>query len=365
VDASTLLGAAGIGPDRVTAVAPLDGGTFNNVSRVTLTDGQRLILKVAPDIPTLTYEWRIMRTEALFYELASPDRHVPAVVHTAFDPHNDATDSLLMTEIPGSPWPQVDDRLGDDDRQRLRGELGRIVARLHTITGTGFGYPARPLAETWRTAFSGMVADLVADADRYGAVLLPRPIEEIRDLMAAREGVLDSVTTPVLVHFDLWNGNILVDFDDAGAPRIGGLIDAERAFWGDPLAEFVSLALLADINDDPAFLTAYQDAGGPATLDATSRIRLALYRAYLYLIMLIEAEPRRFGARHRDWLQNRVAPALIAELDVLALPSAPSVDAAAFPVRAGGVVAPAVATADPGRLGPSDRWCSAARATPR
>jgi aminoglycoside phosphotransferase (APT) family kinase protein len=318
MDARTLLAAAGIGPDPVADVAPLDGGTFNNVSRVTLTDGQRLILKAAPDIPTLTYEWRIMRTEALFYELASPDRHVPAVVHTGFDPHDDAADFLLMTEIPGSPWPRVADRLGDDDRQRLRGELGRIVARLHAITGTGFGYPARPLSGSWRIAFRAMVDDLLADADRYGAVLLPRPIGEIRDLMAAADGVLDSVTTPVLVHFDLWDGNILVDFSSAGTPRIGGLIDAERAFWGDPLAEFVSLALLADINDDPAFLTAYRDAGGPATLDATSRIRLALYRAYLYLIMLIEAEPRGFGARQRDWLSQRVVPALIAELDVLA-----------------------------------------------
>lgn len=313
-----LLAQAGVEPDQVAEVAPLDGGTFNHVSRVTLTDGRRLILKVAPDIRTLTYEWRIMRTEALFYELAGPDRHVPAVVHAGFDPHNDAADFLLMTEIPGSPWPSVADRLGDDERRRLRGELGEIVARLHTITGTGFGYPVRPLTASWGTAFHAIVEDLLADADRYDAVLVPRPIGEIRDLMLAHESVLDAVTTPVLVHFDLWDGNILVDFD-GGSPRIGGLIDAERAFWGDPLAEFVSLALVADINDDREFLASYREAGGPATLDASSELRLALYRAYLYLIMLVEAEPRGFGARQRTWLEQRVAPAFTAALDTLAL----------------------------------------------
>ena len=57
----------------------------------------------------------------------------------------------------------------------------------------------------------------------------------------------------MLVHFDLWDGNILVESDPAGH-RIGALIDAERAFWGDPLAEFVSLALFGDIERDTAFL---------------------------------------------------------------------------------------------------------------
>jgi aminoglycoside phosphotransferase (APT) family kinase protein len=315
-----LLARAGLRSDQVAEMVPLDGGTFNNVYRVTLTDGTRLILKVAPDIPTLTYEWRILRAEALFYELAGQDRPVPAVLRTGFDQHNDEADFILMTEIPGSPWPSVADQIGDDQRRRLRGELGTVVAGLHTITGPGFGYPARPLAATWRAAFRGMVDDLVTDAERYGAVLLPRPIGEIRDLMRAHESVLDEVTTPVLVHYDLWDGNILIDFGGSGFPRIGGLIDAERAFWGDPLAEFVSLALLADIHDDPEFLAAYRDAGGPVVLDASSGIRLALYRAYLYLIMLIEAEPRGFGTRQREWLERRVVPALTAALDLLTLP---------------------------------------------
>jgi hypothetical protein len=60
---------------------------------------------------------------------------------------------------------------------------------------------------------------------------------------------------------------------------VGALIDAERAFWGDPLAEFVSLALFGDIEQDAAFLRGYRAAGGTVTFDFAARQRLSLYRA--------------------------------------------------------------------------------------
>ena len=50
--------------------------------------------------------------------------------------------------------------------------------------------------------------------------------------------------------FGVGAGELLRDAqrERPGGRRIGGLIDAERAFWGDPLAEFVSLALFGDID---------------------------------------------------------------------------------------------------------------------
>jgi Phosphotransferase enzyme family len=100
-----------------------------------------------------------------------------------------------------------------------------------------------------------------------------------------------------------------------GTPRIGGLIDAERAFWGDPLAEFVSLALFADIERDPPFLNGYRKAGGTVTFDAGARLRLSLYRAYLYLIMWVEAAPRKSDAARLDRLRHLVLRPLARILD--------------------------------------------------
>ncbi len=83
------------------------------------------------------------------------------------------------------------------------------------------------------------------------------------------------------------------------------------------LADFVSLALLADIRQDRAFLDGYRQAGGPAALDASSEVRLALYRSYLYLIMLAEVAPRTFTRTERKRREASVVPVLATELDIL------------------------------------------------
>jgi aminoglycoside phosphotransferase (APT) family kinase protein len=312
---AAMLSRAGINWDQVTDAALLDGPTFNSVYRVVLTDGSKLILKAAPppEMPVLRHEHGLLHSEALLYTLAAERQiaGVPAVLH-------DGGEFLLMAELPGQPWPVAEDRLSDGQRQRLRADVGRLVAGLHTITGTSFGYPSHalgPLAATWRAAFGGMLDAVLADAEGLGATL-PHPPGMIRDLTAAHADALDEVTTPVLVHFDLWDGNILVDSGN-GTPRIGGLIDAERAFWGDPLADFVSLALLSDIRKDRAFLGGYRQAGGPVLLDDSSEVRLALYRSYLYLIMLTEIAPRTFTPAERQRREAMVIPALTSELNIL------------------------------------------------
>ena len=312
--AAMLLG-AGIDWDQVTDAALLDGGTFNSVYRVALTDGRKLILKAAPpaEMPVLRHEHGLLRSETLLYRLAAARgvAGTPAVVH-------DGGEFFLMTELPGQPWPAAEGRLSGSQRQRLRADVGRLVAGLHTIVGTSFGYPSHalgPLAATWRAAFGTMLDAVLGDAEDFGATL-PCPAAAIRHLTSAHAGALDEVTTPVLVHFDLWDGNILVD-SSSGTPRIGGLIDAERAFWGDPLANFVSLALLSDIRKDRAFLDGYRQAGGPVMLDASSEVRLALYRSYLYLIMLTEITPRTFSPAERRRREATVIPALATELGIL------------------------------------------------
>ena len=233
-----ILAAAGLDPGRLAHLAPLTGGTYNTVEELRLTDGSRYVLKIPPAaaVPGLRHEKRLLVSEAEFYRSAARVG-VPA-------PHEVAAgdDFLLMTAVPGEPW---DGTLTDTEQTLLRTELGRRVARLHRMTGPGFGYPSGalgPLAPDWRTAFTAMFDAVLDDARRYDA-RLPRPVDAVARTAASAYGALDEVTDPCLVHFDLWRGNILVDRTDGGA-RIGGLIDGERMFWGDPLADFVSLALL-------------------------------------------------------------------------------------------------------------------------
>ena len=115
--------------------------------------------------------------------------------------------------MPGHPLAATGATARRLERDELRAVLGGQVARLHTITGTGFGYPSGavgPLRETWRAAFLDMVNAVIADAETF-AVTLPRPIADILESFNDRAVALEEVTTPVLVHFDLWDGNILVE----------------------------------------------------------------------------------------------------------------------------------------------------------
>lgn len=48
---------------------------------------------------------------------------------------------------------------------------------------------------------------------------------------------------------------------------------------------------------------------------AAARQRLALYRSYLYLIMLIETVPRAVDDDQVAWVREAVAPQLVAALD--------------------------------------------------
>jgi aminoglycoside phosphotransferase (APT) family kinase protein len=304
-----VLEATGLDPGRLAHLAPLTGGTYNTVEELRLSDGTRYVLKIPPAAatPGLRHERRLLVSEAEFYRSAAhAGVRAPRLVSMG-------DDFLLMTACPGDSW---DDSLSDTEETALRTELGRQTARLHRVTGPGFGYPSGalgPLAPDWRTAFTTMFEAVLDDARRYGA-RLPRPVDAVARTARSAYGALDEVAVPRLVHFDLWRGNILVD-RSAGDARIGGLIDGERMFWGDPLAEFVSLALLGDIQQDEAFLSGYRESGGRAGFDAPARLRLALYRAYLYLIMLTETIPREVGEEQERWVQGRVAPELVTALD--------------------------------------------------
>ncbi|MEU0878582.1 aminoglycoside phosphotransferase family protein [Lentzea sp. NPDC005914] len=272
-------------------IRPLGGGTYNDVYRVTSPEGD-FVLKVSPsDRPGLTYERNLMRTEAMFCRLGHAVAPVPEVVHTDFSRALVDSDALLTTWLPGQPL------FGrtDVDRPLIRRQLGAAVAALHEVTGPGFGYPQLGLHSTWTSAFRAMVDAVRADARRFGVALPEIPLHP---------AVFDEVKRPSLVHFDLWDGNILTD------TGLTGLVDGERAFWGDPVAEFVSLALFGSIEPDTDFLTSY----GFEFTDS-ARVRLASYQAYLYSIMLVERVPRATSDPRSESL---ITDALTRTLDVLA-----------------------------------------------
>ena len=90
-----------------------------------------------------------------------------------------------------------------------------MTARIHRVKGTVFGYEQAAQGATWREAFLAMVDDLRDDAARFHV-----PIEDLAPVVDANAHLLDAVEEPSLIHFDLWDGNILVEDGE-----VTGLID--------------------------------------------------------------------------------------------------------------------------------------------
>ncbi|MER6951123.1 phosphotransferase [Nonomuraea sp. NPDC000554] len=294
----------------VTRVTELTDGFANAVWRLTLDDGREVVLKLAPppELDQLSYERNLLRMEAAVCELAA-EAGVPvaALLRAGFDDPVLGGDYLLLGALDGVPW----NRARPDGEDDLRRELGRHLAALNGITGEVFGYPhAGITGSTWREAYLAMVGALLGDTERYPTPL-PLPAAEIMAVVTTASPVLDEVTTPHLVHFDVWQGNVFLDL--TGPPRIQAIIDHERAFWGDPLAEFATPTIFGELREEDPLLAGYREVT-PLDLTAAARTRLDLYRAYLYLILLVENGPRQYPeseyARYRTLATAGLSEAL-------------------------------------------------------
>jgi hypothetical protein len=87
-------------------------------------------------------------------------------------------------------------------------------------------------SDNWEDAFIGMIGELLADG-KDAEVELPQPYAVIENEIKNRMDVLNEVVTPCLVDWYLLEENVLVRNG-----TITGLIDFERAMWGDPVMEY-------------------------------------------------------------------------------------------------------------------------------
>ncbi|MFH8801972.1 phosphotransferase family protein [Streptomyces sp. NPDC017936] len=295
--------------------AELTDGWFNTAYRVRFDDGEPAVVKLAPpaSAEVLRYERGILATEVMVYRriAALPDGGVPAPALLYA-----GEEFLAVSLLEGTPWDKAAGLLSPTTESALRRELGAVTARLHTLAPRDgrFGYPAAESALSaadWRTAFTAMVEALLDDAGRWRSPLGVAP-EVVRALVADGGPALDEVTEPRLVHFDLWPGNIFVDpADDGRPPRITGLIDHERAFWGDPAAELVSLAFGGDTGPDSDLVAGYTAAGGSLDFGPAFRHRLALYHLYLGLLLVVECGPRGYDdAGHLEFCHRSLGDAV-------------------------------------------------------
>jgi aminoglycoside phosphotransferase (APT) family kinase protein len=155
-----------------------------------------------------------------------------------------------------------------------------------------------------------MIADILADATDLERKL-PRGVSEVAVAFERHRASLDVITEPRLIHFDLWDGNVFVRED--GGWHVEGFIDGERAFYGDPIAELVSLISFIPAEEAAAVVDGF--LGRALTPD--EELRLAMYRSYLWLILLCEAPTRQYPPEFEAELHGWVTERLVADLALM------------------------------------------------
>lgn len=321
---------------RMVDCAPITGGGFATVWRVTLDDGRGVVIKVAPraDVPLLRYERGLSGAEARYFRLVAthaPQVPVPPLLHHGNDP--ELGEWLVSGLLPGRSlreWAESEQHLDDAP---ARYDFGVAVAALHRISGDRYGYDAgRASGATWRAAFTAMLDGLLADAADWD-VRLPTSPARIRALPERYASVLDEVRRPALLHFDGWDGNVLAEPEPepepGGSLHLRGIVDGERFLFGDPLMDLVSPLIYRRVQDEPEnpFLRGYRAAAdGPVVFDESTLRRLSLYRLHLYLLMTVEMPSRGITRQDRPDRFERLADLLDHELTDLrrASPSAPA-----------------------------------------
>jgi aminoglycoside phosphotransferase (APT) family kinase protein len=241
-----------------------------------------------------------MATEVAALRLIRANTAVPVPAVDYADSSRELCDAdyFFMPFVDGDNLAVVGNDLTAADRAAYQEALGSANRELNSLRGAAFGPLAGPGDPSWRRVFTGMAEDVLRDGERRG-VDLGWDYDMVRAIFAANAASLDEVTEPAFVEWDLWDGNVLVR-----SGKIAGIIDHERAFYGDPLIEFGFIATqLPAFGDPAAFLRGY----GRGPLAEAEQVRRRLYCLHLTLIMVIETFYRGFAEpAHYDWVRARL-----------------------------------------------------------
>lgn len=265
-------------PDiQINRVIELNAGLFNNTYKVE-TSAKSYILKVAPSTKADVFynEQALMQREQSIANLLESASDLIPKYHSFF--HIDNRAAFLQHYVEGELWHDIIDNLSEAENNRLWQQLGAFGKKLHSIEGECFGYPKpfEPCA-SWPQFIETNIAGMLDDCDRLGVRI--EEIDKFLSYLPKLSQALNTVTKPKLLHGDLWPRNVIIK-GRGNAIQIKAVIDAERAFWGDPISDWVLLLL----GVPEAFWQGY----GENLLTNSDPLKLCAYKGMYFILNILE-----------------------------------------------------------------------------
>ena len=278
----------------------LKGGLFNTTYMVETEKYGRSVLRIGPVNRHLLmpFEHHLMAAEEYVYTLCA-QQNIPVsdVLKVDLSKTIIDRDFMFVRYIPSRPMSE--ENLTPQERAGIFYDVGAAAAKMHSITAPRFG---RVLDVKNGKGFQRWSEALLYELTMWEEVGIPASIftseehKQIRTLYRKAAPYLDEITSPRLVHTDLWPGNILID-DSGDIPRFAAIIDADRAIFGDPAFEFSSIQWTYG---EESFWKGY---GSPLPGEPADLIRRCVYthfnrlmNAYAYLIEYNQPESAQWEA---------------------------------------------------------------------
>jgi aminoglycoside phosphotransferase (APT) family kinase protein len=213
-----------------------------------------------------------MKQEPRIHQLLLEQTDVPVPkIHVYDDSHEIiANDFLIMDRIPGQP---MSDSWGIDSGKVLH-RVGECLKQVHQLTAEKYGYIGehQPMAaqNNWVDAFHIMWNKLIDDIASTGHYTEAEE-NRLRNLLDDHISCFEHPVKSCLLHMDVWGQNIMVDQQG----NLTGLIDWDRALWGDLEIEFAVLDYCGI--SEPPF---WQGYGQPRDTSQEAQIRRIFYILY-------------------------------------------------------------------------------------
>lgn len=271
------------------SIKELTEGFFNVAYMVELSDGRETVLKIAPPIQSviMTHEHNIMSSEVHSMRIVAEQTDVPVAKIYFYDDSRQLCDAeyFFMEKLSGSSFHSCMSELSDEVRLGVDVQVGNINRRINTIIGERFGYFGQPdkQGDVWFDVFKSIALDAINDAAAFN-IDFTIDIPQLMTLLERDKPHFEEVTTPRLVHWDLWAGNVFIEDG-----KVTGVIDFERCLWADELLE-VGFRKFAN---NHSFVEGY----GITDWTESQRIRVLWYDVYLFLIMALECDYRQYEDR--------------------------------------------------------------------
>jgi fructosamine-3-kinase len=235
----------------------LHGGQINTTLALHLSDGKKIVIKVSPHRVDKSYE----REAYQLTMLKNCGVPVPDVLCWKTGSLDDPFSYILLEHIEGVDLGEAKRRCLPEEFDSLQAELAEIVSGMHAhtnakymrVTEGGTAY------DTW-PAFYRSVYDTIwheAERDKHLPKATKRHIGKIHERL---ERFLAHDDQPRLVHWDIWNTNVMAcPRNDGGGGkggwRIAALLDPNCKF-AHAEAEIAYMELFHTCT--PTFLKAYQ-----------------------------------------------------------------------------------------------------------